>query len=150
MDPETQSELASRVADAAGETALVQVPAHADYLPVIRSASAHLATKAGFTLPEVADLRLAVDEACVLLLRHTVRDEPPGGPAAGAGELSCRFILDGSSLRVVLSREARNAASPQSDEFGWSILSALVDGIQWRADGPVVYVEILKDRPPGE
>jgi serine/threonine-protein kinase RsbW len=154
MDPETQSEGTSRVAEAdAGtrpdtESVLIVVPADADYLPVIRSASAHVATRAGCTLPEVADLRLAVDEACGLLLRHTVRDERAG--LSGLGDLSCRFVLDVSALRVILSRDARNAARPQDDEFGWTILSALVDDIQWREDGPTVHVEILKRRTAGE
>lgn len=131
------------------ETVLIQVPADADYLPVIRSASAHVATKAGYTLSEVSDLRLAVDEACGLLLRHTVHDGQSADGVNGVGDLVCRFILEGVALRVVLSREARNAAPPQSDEFGWTILSALVDDIVWRVDGPTVHVEILKRRAAG-
>lgn len=147
MDPEVQPERPCGVAETDAETVLIQVPADADYLPVIRSAGAHVAMKAGCTLPEVADLRLAVDEACGLLLRHTVRED---GDGAGVGDLSCRFVLDGPALRVVLSREARNAVPPQNDEFGWNILSALVDEIRWRADGPMVHVEILKRRTVGE
>lgn len=126
------------------DSVVVRVPADADYLPVIRSASAHVAAKAGCTLPEVADLRLAVDEACGLLLRYTIRDrQVPGGFNRG-GDLACRFILDGGAVRVVLSREARNAAAPQNGDFGWTILSALVDDIVWRVDGPTVSVEIAK------
>ncbi|WP_307856402.1 ATP-binding protein [Catenulispora pinistramenti] len=125
------------------------MPADADYLAVIRSASAHVATKAGCTLSEVADLRLAVDEACGLLLRNTVRDEQAADGTGSAGDLFCRFILDDATLRMVLSRKARNAAPPQNDEFGWTILSALVDDILWRADGPTVYVELVKRRGAG-
>jgi serine/threonine-protein kinase RsbW len=150
MDSEVQFGRTSPLADAGTETVLIQVPADADYLPVIRSASAHVATKAGCTLSEVADLRLAVDEACGLLLRHTVRVEQPSIGAGGVGDLVCRFALDGASLRVVLSRDARNAAPPQDDEFGWTILSALVDDILWRVDGPTVHVEILKRRTAGK
>lgn len=162
MDAEVQSGRTFPLAGAGTETVLIQVPADADYLPVIRSASAHVATKAGCTLSEVADLRLAVDEACGLLLRHTVRVAQPAAGAGGAGsrgaqgeqgdqgDLVCRFTLDGTSLRVVLSRDARNAAPPQDDEFGWTILSALVDDIQWQVDGPTVHVEILKRRTAGE
>lgn len=149
MDSEVQFGRTSPLAEAGTETVLIQVPADADYLPVIRSASAHVATKAGCTLSEVADLRLAVDEACGLLLRHTVRvDQPASG--GGAGDLLCCFALDDTSLRVVLSRDARNVAPPQDDEFGWTILSALVDDILWRVDGPTVHVEILKRRTAGE
>jgi serine/threonine-protein kinase RsbW len=146
MDPESRAErAASTTEEADPETVVVRVPADPDYLAVIRSASAHVATKFGCTLSEVADLRLAVDEACGLLLRHTVRDRR----AEGAGDLECCFILDGPALRVVLSRQARDAAPPESDEFGWTILGALVDDIVWRVEGPTVHVEIVKCRPDG-
>ena len=149
MDPEAQSERTSPVAEDAVETVLIQVPADADYLAVIRSAAAHIATRFGCTLSEVADLRLAVDEACGLLLRHTVHQ--PGRDRRRAddtdiGDLECRFDLDASTLRVVLGRQARNSEPPQNDEFGWTILSALVDDIVWRTEGSTVQVEILKRR----
>ena len=158
MDPQGRSEQASPQAGALAETVMIQVPADPDYLPVIRSASAHLATRLGCTLPEVADVRLAVDEAGGLLLRHTVRelrtaDGAAAADAAGAdgpdGDLECRFVLDGSSLRVVLSLQARDVAAPRKDEFGWTILSALVDDIVWRVEGTAVRVEILKRRAAG-
>ena len=147
MESESRAErAASTTEEAEPEAVVVRVPADPDYLAVIRSASAHVATKFGCTLSEVADLRLAVDEACGLLLRHTVRDQRA---ADGAGDLDCRFILDGPALRVVLSRQARDAAPPESDEFGWTILGALVDDIVWRVEGPTVHVEIVKRRPDG-
>lgn len=146
MDPESRAErTSSATEEAEPETVVVRVPADPDYLAVIRSASAHVATKLGCTLSEVADLRLAVDEACGLLLRHTVRDRH----ADGAGDLEACFVLDGPALRVVLSRQARDAAPPESDEFGWTILGALVDDIVWRVEGPTVHVEIVKRRPDG-
>ena len=127
------------------ETVLIRVPPDPDYLAVIRSASAHVATKYGCTLSEVADLRLAVDEACGLLLRYTVRDRQ----ADGAGDLECRFVLGGPALRVLLGLRARDAARPEADEFGWTILSALVDDLLWRVDGERVQVEIVKRRAAG-
>lgn len=156
MDREAQPERMSSL-PAEGETVVIQVPADADYLAVIRSASAHIATKLGCTLLEVADLRLAVDEACGLLLRDTLQNESAGGGqpapdtdgATRAGSLVCRFILDEPALRVEISRQAPNTAAPQRDDFGWTILSALVDDIVWRVDGPVVHVEILKRRVAG-
>ena len=148
MDPESQS---ARTAPTTGavrtDSVLVRVPADPDYLAVVRSASAQVATKFGCTLPEVADLRLAVDEACGLLLRHAVRDQPNAD--AGTEDLECRFVLDGPELRVTLSMPARDVVKPEDDEFGWTILSALVDDIGWRVEGATVCVELLKRRPAG-
>ncbi|NUR59570.1 MAG: anti-sigma regulatory factor [Catenulispora sp.] len=158
MDPETRSAGTAPGGNSgdswsppAAETVLVRVPADPDYLAVIRSASAHVGTKLGCTLSEVADLRLAVDEACGLLLRNTVRDRSDRGepPADGEGDLECRFVLDKAALRVVLSLRARDASRPDAAEFGWTILAALVDDVIWRDDGPTVRVELVKRRPAG-
>jgi serine/threonine-protein kinase RsbW len=154
MDPDTRSEPTSPAVDAEAavetetETVLIRVPADADFLAVIRSASAHVATRFGCTLAEVSDLRLAVDEACNLLLRHTVRYRDRRA-VEGAGDLECCFVLDGAALRVVLRLQARDATRPEDDGFGWTILSALVDDIDWRVDGPTVHVEIVKRRMAG-
>ena len=136
----------TKVEPDAPETVLIRVPADPDHLAVIRSASAHVAAKFGLTLPDVADLRLAVDEACGLLLRCTV----PERRGDASGDIECRFLLDGPELRVVISRQAQNAAPPQSDEFGWTILGSLVDDIVWRVEGPIVQVEIVKRHSAGE
>lgn len=146
VDSQARCDRTALVAEAEAETVVIQVPADADYLPVIRSAAAHVATKLGCTLPEVADLRLAVDEACGLLLRHTVQERRQVGRA---DDLESRFVLGRRGLRVVLSVRALDAVRPQDDDFGWTILSALVDDIVWRVDGPTAYVEILKLRASG-
>jgi len=145
MDHERSSEPTGAAAGDEAETVLIRVPADPDYLAVVRSASAYVATRIGCTLSEVSDLRLAVDEASSLLLRYTVRDRLPGDD----GDLECRFVLGGSALRVALSVQARDAGRPDTDEFGWTILSALVDDIAWRIDETAVRVEVLKRRAAG-
>jgi serine/threonine-protein kinase RsbW len=134
-----------RTSSAAEAEVLIRVPPDVGYLTIIRSASAHVASKLGCTLAEVSDLRLAVDEACNLLLRHTVRDRRTDG----AGDLECRFLLEGTGLRVLLGLQARIADRLEDDGFGWTILSALVDDIVWFVDGSMVNVEILKRRTAG-
>lgn len=147
MDPETSMAAPAPTTplSAEAETVLIRVPADPDYLGIIRAAAAHVGTMLGCTLSEVSDLRLAVDEASGLLLRHTVR----APRADGGGDLHCQFALDGTALSVVLSLRAYDAQWPDDDEFGWTILTALVDDIAWRVDGPSVRVEILKRRPVG-
>ena len=131
---------------------LISVPADPDYLAVIRSASAQVGTKLGWTLSDVADLRLAVDEACGLLLRHTSR-VPPRSADDGyddyGNNLECRFIVESSTVRITLSVHAERFTAPEADGFGWTILTALVDDISWRADGSTVRVEILKRHTAG-
>ena len=44
------------------------MPADGAYLSVLRTATAGLAARLDFTLDDIEDLRIAVDEACAMLL----------------------------------------------------------------------------------
>jgi serine/threonine-protein kinase RsbW len=65
------------VSQIAGEPATqdfveVRLPAAGAYLSVLRTATAGLAARLDFTLDEIEDLRIAVDEACAILLQQAV------------------------------------------------------------------------------
>ena len=49
-------------------TCELRLPADSAYLSVLRTATAGLAARLDFTLDEIEDLRIAVDEACAMLL----------------------------------------------------------------------------------
>ena len=66
----------------------IKLPAAGAYLSVLRTATAGLAARLDFTLDEIEDLRIAVDEACAMLLRAGGAGRRPGLP----------FELDGDSI----------------------------------------------------
>src|SRR3954454_8113182 len=96
-------------------TADLRVPADPAYLAVLRTATAGLAARLDLTLDEIEDLRIAVDEACALLLEHQAHD---------GAELHAAFTLRGHTLDVVVTGPARTL--PQTSSFAWSVLEALV------------------------
>ena len=71
----------------------LRLPADAAYLGVVRTATAGLAARLDFTLDEIEDLRIAVDEACAILLPDVVSGE----------SVECVFALDGAVLDVTIS-----------------------------------------------
>src|SRR4051795_2514319 len=79
------------------DTVELRVPADPAYLAVIRTATAGLAARLDLTLDEIEDLRIAVDEACALLINHKLH---PGE------ELQAAFTLDEQALEVVVSGPA--------------------------------------------
>ena len=64
------------------------MPADGAYLSVLRTATAGLAARLDFTLDEIEDLRIAVDEACA----HAAR---PGGARAPTWTASSRSARTG-------------------------------------------------------
>jgi serine/threonine-protein kinase RsbW len=98
------------------DVVLLTVPADGAYLGVLRTAAAGLAARLHFTLDEIEDLRIAVDEACAMLIRLA---EP-------AAALRCRFALAGDRLGVEVAVPAAPAAAPlATSSFAWKVLTAL-------------------------
>ena len=100
----------------------LEVPASAAYIAVVRTAAAGLAARVDLTLDRIEDLRIAVDEACALLVAGTDED------AATVTTLRCVFVLEEPSLTVEVSGPRTDL--PDRSAFAWSVLSALVDGVE--------------------
>ncbi|WP_194915565.1 ATP-binding protein [Catenulispora rubra] len=120
---------------------VLTVPAHKDYVVIVRSAVAQLAACSGYTLQQVTDLRLAVNEACALLV-------------GGLGVIECRAEVraDAGSevLRVTVTAPAAGGFdvpdAPDTDGLGWNLMTALVDALAWAQDGVTARVSLEKRR----
>ncbi|HEV7656304.1 MAG TPA: anti-sigma regulatory factor [Mycobacteriales bacterium] len=97
----------------------LRLPADGAYLSVLRTATAGLAARLDFTLDEIEDLRIAVDEACALLLPDAV---------AGAA-MTCLFSLADRSLTVTVRVPSRTGRVPRRNTFAWTVLTALAGDV---------------------
>src|SRR3954468_24840791 len=105
----------------AGPGAVVEltVPALTTYLGVVRTATAGLAARLSFTTDEIEDLRIAVDQACVMLLALP-RPQPPE-----SATVTCRFQVFEDALAVTVSaRVDERATMPAEQSFAWQVLTA--------------------------
>ena len=120
-----------------GDVVVIKLPAAGAYLSVLRTATAGLAARLDFTLDEIEDLRIAVDEACAMLLSQAL----PGA------DLECTFSLDDSSIRVAVSVLTIDGQQPSRDTFAWTVLSALAGEVDSTADvDNRVTITLLKRR----
>ncbi|MGA7689590.1 MAG: anti-sigma regulatory factor [Jiangellales bacterium] len=103
------------------------IPASTAYVGVARSLAAGIATRLDLDLDHVEDLRLAVSEACAVLLP----DATPGAT------LDLVVQVAEAGLVVELSTATSGAPMPAApDSFAWTVLSALADGVATeRVDG---------------
>ena len=93
----------------------LRVPADTAYVAVLRTTTAGLAARLDFTLDDIEDLRMAVGEACALVLRS----------ASPGSDLTCRFHLGTGVLTVEVGVDAASAAAPDLDSFAWQVLTTL-------------------------
>jgi serine/threonine-protein kinase RsbW len=93
----------------------LRLPADSAYLAVLRTATAGLAARINFTLDDIEDLRIAVDEACAILLPQ----------ARESAELDCRFWLGNATMTVSVATTCDAPTPPAEQGFAWRVLSAL-------------------------
>lgn len=115
----------------------VRMPAEGAYLSVLRIATAGLAARLDFTLDEIEDLRIAVDEACAMLLPQAVR----------GSELTCVFELLPDQMQVAVSVPTNGGRLPDHGTFAWTVLTALAGKVHADADdGKQVRITLHKQR----
>ena len=106
------------------------IPAKAEYIVLSRLALSGLARARALEPALIADLKLALTEACSNVVRHAYKEQP-------AGEVEVRYELDEDKLSVEVVDEgigfdpevAAAAAGDELDEggLGISIIRAIVD-----------------------
>ena len=103
----------------------LRLPADGAYLSVLRTATASLASRLDFTIDDIEDLRIAVDEACALLLPDAVPD----------AAMTCYFSLADRSLAVTVTVPSRTGRVPKRNTFAWTVLTALAGDVDTAVDG---------------
>jgi serine/threonine-protein kinase RsbW len=142
----SQSELGHKAATGSHQVAAeeeirdkvtITMPADGAYLSVLRTATAGLAARLDFTLDEIEDMRIAVDEACAMLLSQAI----PGS------DLTCDFALGQDSMTVRVSVSCLAPRVPADDTFAWTVLTALAGNVDARiGPGDVLTIALRKSR----
>ena len=114
----------------------LRLPAENAYVAVLRMTTAGLAARLDFTLDDIEDLRLAVDEACSLLLPHA------GTPAV----LEAAFTLRPGELRATTFVHAGDGAAIDRTGFAWTVLGTLVSSVDVDGSDGRLAITITKRR----
>ena len=112
----------------------LRIPADSIYLAVLRTATAGLAARLDFTLDDIEDLRIAVDEACALLI----------GQAREGAALECSFWLGEATMTVQVSAPCDDPVAPSQQGFAWTVLSALTTSLRADVEGDRLVVRLSR------
>jgi len=102
----------------------LRVPADSAYVSVLRTMTAGLAARLDFTVDDIEDLRIAVGEACALVLPVAV----------AGGDLEADFRQTPGTLTVSVRVATSGRAEPDYDSFAWQVLSTLAAQATANAD----------------
>jgi serine/threonine-protein kinase RsbW len=135
--PDVDNDVERGTSTALADTIDIRLPADGAYLALLRTATAALAARMDFTLDEIEDLRIAIDEACALLLSD----------AAPLLPLHCVFTLGGDTLHVQVSVTSISGEIPDQTSFAWTVLEALAGAVDVALVGDdVVRISLHKQR----
>ena len=108
------------------------LPAIVESVPTARRAVVDAARAAGASERILADVALAVSEACTNVVEHAYRERPE------PGTLSLEVEQHGSALTIVVSDEG-SGVRPRDDSpglgMGMALMAAVADGVQIDHDG---------------
>jgi serine/threonine-protein kinase RsbW len=118
------------------QTVTLSVPPTPGYLALLRTVVGGCAGREGFTLDQIDDVKMAVDEAAVQLLRSS----------RGNG-ISIDVVIHEAALEIHVSAEV-DSDTPVIDEssFSWTILQALSDELRVETAPPRCTVVLTKRR----
>jgi serine/threonine-protein kinase RsbW len=102
----------------------LRVPAAGAYVSLLRTMTAGLAARLDFTVDDIEDLRIAVGEACALVLPRSV----PGG------DLEAEFHQTAETLTVSVRVTTEGRTEPDYESFAWQVLSTLSSHTRAEAD----------------
>jgi len=129
--PTTAADHAARSTPPPSDRVELRVPADPAYLAVVRTAAAGLAARLDLTLDEIEDLRIAVDEACALLLDHR---------SHAGRDLVAFFTVRPDRLDVHVQGPATHL--PEHSSFAWAVLEALVGGVETGSDADGTWIRL--------
>ncbi|MEJ7796064.1 MAG: anti-sigma factor [Nocardioides sp.] len=113
----------------------LRLPADSAYVSVLRTTTAGLAARLDFTIDDIEDLRIAVGEACAMVLP----DADPGSP------LLAEFFLAPSLLTVRVTVGGSEIGKPDYDSFAWQVLDTLASSASAEVDGDTFVVTLTME-----
>ena len=110
----------------------LRLPADGAYVSVLRTTTAGLAARLDFTIDDIEDLRIAVGEACAMVLPEA----DPGSP------LLAEFYLAPGLLTVRVSVRGTEIGEPDYDSFAWTVLDTLASSARAEVDADTFVVTL--------
>lgn len=101
----------------------IELPAQAEYVAVLRAAAGVIASRLEFTLDDIDDLRILIDEAASVLLT-----------SGAEGTLHCELEAGEGTIRFRLTAAGTAGATSPEEGLAWSILRALAHEVSSETD----------------
>ncbi len=114
----------------------LSVPAALEYVRIVRLTGSGVASRLGFDIEEIENLRVALDELASMAI-----------DAATGGELEITFFTTDTELRINGRAPVRRASMSRVEALTAQILKAVIDDYELRTDDGHVCFSCVTRRP---
>lgn len=111
-----------------GSEVVLTVPAQTSFVSLVRTATAAICAKADFTIDRLEDLRLAIDEACAIVIADAAPDT----------RMTVTWHVSGPEVQMQVRATSASGRAVPTNTFSWTVLSALVDSVSADVDGDLM------------
>ncbi|KFU77087.1 serine/threonine-protein kinase RsbW [Amycolatopsis lurida] len=119
LTPQTRSQ-----SDGLSDRVELRLPAEAEQIPLVRTLTHGVVSRADFGLDAISDAKMAVDEACSQLVQ----------PAELGAVLCCVFHEIPEGIAVSISTRTNRPYLPSETTFGWHVLTTLTHSVRARCE----------------
>ncbi|MBA2725190.1 MAG: hypothetical protein H0U53_04300 [Actinobacteria bacterium] len=122
------------------ETVSVKIPASPAYLQIVRLIASGLASRLGFNIDEIEDLKIGVDELCAYLT----------GAQGRSGSLQITFEVHDQKLKIEGAGDFETGQKIRTEltEFSRMILDTVVDRASLEQNGGSPVFSLEKSKTP--
>jgi serine/threonine-protein kinase RsbW len=119
------------------DTVRLVVPASLEYVRIVRLTGSGVASRLGFDIEEIENLRVALDELASMTIEM-----------ANAGELEITFSTTDTELRIAGRAPVAPGVEVGVEPLTAQILKAVIDDYELRTDDGAVCFSCVTRRPP--
>ena len=123
--------------DSVDDAIKISVPAKPEHIAVFRAAVGVVATRLEFSLDDIDDLRILVDEAASVLLSSGARES-----------LTCEIVTVEDSVHFTLRAQLPDGQQPHGEGFAWNILNALAHEVNTEQVAGEHLISVIRHRGP--
>lgn len=102
----------------------VEIPAATIKMAIARTVAAAMAARADFTLDQIEDLRLAMDEGLAYIIEV----------ASDGAMVTCELCVADGVVSATLASTVASSTVTEPNPFAWTVLTALVGDVDLRVD----------------
>ena len=123
--------------DSASDAITISVPAKPEHIAVFRAAVGVVASRLEFSLDDIDDLRILVDEAASVLLSSGASDS-----------LTCEIVTVDDTVHFMLKARLPDGQQPHGEGFAWNILTALAHEVSTTVEAGENVIAVSRHRGP--